>query len=720
MTRVIRVERDQDVQVWTLDHPDKPANTIDQEFLDSLASCIQQLQVEPAVRGAVITSGKALFMAGGDLKDMERNIDSMLREAPAILLDKVFSLSRVLRALETCGKPVACALNGTALGGGFELALSCHYRVAADAPGLVVGLPEVQVGLLPAGGGTQRLPRMVGIPAAMPLLLEGKTLDVKAALTAKLIDEVAPACDIVSRAKRWIREVGNAAQPWDRKEFRVPGGAGAMEPRVAGPLVVTNALVHEKTQDNLPAPRAILSCLYEGPLLPMDTALRVEAKYMARLLMEGTSRNMVRTLFVSKGRCDKLFRRPAGIPTTTFAEIGVLGAGLMGAGIALVAARAGSTVRLLDRDLPSAERGKDYARKRLSDGVAKGRLTQDTADAALVRILPTVDINDLSRAELVVEAVFEDRAVKSDVIARVDAILGGKAVLATNTSSLPITGLAQYSKRPAQFIGLHFFSPVDRMPLVEVIRGRKTSDATLAGALDFVQRLRKTPIVVNDARGFFTSRFFGSFVNEGISMLAEGVSPALIENAARMLGMPVGPLAVQDEVGLDLAVRVTQQTRKDLGDSYQPGSSYPIVERLSVELGRHGRKSGGGFYDYPANGRKRLWPGLAAWWPPSAQQPQAAEVRERLLYVQLIEALKCMQEKVLENPADGDVGAVLGVGFPVYTGGPFSYIDHLGPARVLARCRSLAKRHGPRFTPPRLLQQMVKRGRRFYDSEAAV
>lgn len=714
MNSVIRYELDQDVAVWTLDNPGKSTNTIDQAFLDDLDACIERLKSESGTKGAVITSAKALFLAGADLNDIERNNEAMLRLPPAEMFEKVFSLSKLLRKLETCGKPVVCAINGTAMGGGLEIALACHQRFVADMPGLVVGLPEVQIGMLPAGGGTQRLSRMLGIQAAMPLLLEGKALDPKAALSAKVIDAVVPVGDLLDAAKRWVREVGDCIKPWDKRDFRMPGGAGPMEPRVAGLLVATNALVHEKTADNLPAPQAILSCLFEGPLLPMDLALRVECKYMTRLMIEGTTRNMIRTLFINKTRCEKLYRRPTAPPPTEFRKIGVLGSGLMGAGIAQVAARAGVEVVLVDVDAAAAERGKAGIAKRLGDAVAKGRLSAEKADAALAKITPTADYVTLRGAQLVVEAVFENRDVKAKVIAAADAVLSGDAVLASNTSTLPITGLAEYSKHPKNLIGLHFFSPVDRMPLVEVIRGKKTSDATLARALDFIKLLRKTPIVVNDSRGFFTSRFFGSYVNEGIAMVGEGVSPALIENVARMLGMPVGPLAVQDEVGLDLAVSVTKQTRADLGESWQPGASYPIVERLSVDFGRHGRKSGGGFYDYPAEGKKRLWSGLADIWSPMSVQPEPRDLRHRLLYIQLLEAVKCMQEGVIEDPADGDVGAVFGVGFPAYTGGPFSYIDHLGAERVVRECAVLAKRYGERFKAPRLLKQMASAKQRFY------
>ncbi|MFM8481334.1 MAG: 3-hydroxyacyl-CoA dehydrogenase NAD-binding domain-containing protein [Gammaproteobacteria bacterium] len=714
MNQVIRYELEGDVALWVLDNPHKSTNTIDQAFLDDLEACITRLQSEEGTRGAVITSAKALFLAGADLNDLERNDEAMRKLPPAEMFEKVFTLSRLLRKLETCGKPVACAINGTAMGGGLEIALACHQRFVADIPGLQLGLPEVQIGLLPAGGGTQRLSRMLGIQAAMPYLLEGKSLDPQAALAARIVDAVVPQGEIVERAKQWVRSGPDCVKPWDKKDFRMPGGAGPMDPRVAGLLVVSNSLVHEKTADNLPAPQAILSCLYEGPLLPMDLALRLECKYMTRLLIDGTTRNMVRTLFINKSKCEKLYRRPVDVPVTQFTKIAVIGSGLMGAGIAQVAARAGIEVVLMDVDLAAAERGKAGVAKRLNDSVTKGRLPADKAESTLARITPSNDYAALRGAQLVVEAVFEDRGIKSTVIAAADEILGPNAVLASNTSTLPITGLASYSKRAKNFIGLHFFSPVDRMPLVEFIRVKKTSDATLARALDFVQRLRKTPIVVNDSRGFFTSRFFGSYVNEGIAMVGEGVAPALIENAARMLGMPVGPLAVQDEVGLDLAVSVTRQTKADLGDAWQPGTSYPIVEKLSVGLGRHGRKSGGGFYDYPQGSKKRLWSGLTDIWPASDPQPAVSEVRRRMLCIQLIEAIKCMQEGVLEYAADGDVGAVFGVGFPAYTGGPFSYVDHLGAARVLRECNELAKRYGERFKAPRLLREMTREGKRFY------
>jgi 3-hydroxyacyl-CoA dehydrogenase/enoyl-CoA hydratase/3-hydroxybutyryl-CoA epimerase len=689
-------------------------NTIDQALMTELAAAIERIRTAPAVRGAVITSGKKAFVAGADLNDVERSYDRMAEDSPAEMLEKYFSLSKLLRRLETCGKPIACAINGTALGGGFEIALACHHRIAADVPDLLIGLPEVQVGLLPGAGGTQRVPRLIGIQAAMPFLLEGKQVGARKALEAGLVHAVAAPQLLLAQAKTWARSSPEATQPWDRKGYRVPGGAGAMDPRVAGAFVVGAAMTHDKTYGNYPAPLAILSLLYEGTQLPFDTALRLEAKYMTRLQMGPAPRSMVRTLFVNKTKCDKLARRPPGVPKTAIARIGVVGAGLMGSGIALVAAQCGLQVVLIDRDQANAEKGLAYGAKRLGDAVAKGRLDAASRDAALARITATADYAGLADAQLVVEAVFEDRELKAAITRRIAQATRSDCVIASNTSTLPITGLAQASPRPQGFIGLHFFSPVDRMPLVEVIRGRKSSDETLARALDLVQVLRKTPIVVNDARGFFTSRFFGAFVSEGLAMVAEGVAPALIENSARMIGMPVGALSVQDEVGIDLAVEVTRTTQKDLGAKFKPGLGFSVVRTLFEDHGRAGRKNGKGFYQYAADGSKRLWPGLAAIYPLRDPQPDAHDVRQRLLYAQLIEAVKCMQEGVLEAPADGDVGSILGVGFPAWTGGPYSYIDGRGAAAVDAECRRLARLYGARFRPPSLLKKMAETGSRFY------
>jgi 3-hydroxyacyl-CoA dehydrogenase / enoyl-CoA hydratase / 3-hydroxybutyryl-CoA epimerase len=490
------------------------------------------------------------------------------------------------------------------------------------------------------------------------------------------------------------------------------------EPAVAQALVVTNAMLQAGTQHNYPAPLAILSCMYEGAQLPIETALRLEAKYMAQLLADPVSGNMLRTLFVNKSKADKLVRRPAGVPKRKHARIGMLGAGLMGGGIAMVAAQANIEVVLIDRTQEAADKGKAYVAKRLESAVTKGRTTREKADAVLARIHPTTDYAALHDVSIVVEAVFEDRAVKAEVTRMAEAAMPADAVFASNTSSLPITGLAEVSVRPDRFIGLHFFSPVDRMPLVEVIRGKATSDATLAEALDLVQQLRKTPIIVNDSRGFFTSRFFGAVVNEGVTLLTEGVKPALIENASKQAGLPVGPLTVSDEVGLDLAVNVAKQTAKDLGDAYQPGSSLAVIRRLVEGHGRHGRKNGMGFFDYAADGSKRLWPGLAEEFPVAAVQPTAAEIRERLLYAALVDAAKCIAAGVVTDPGEADVGAVLGVGFPTYLGGPFAMMDTVGLKQVVATCGRLAAQYGERFVLPPLIAEMAAAGETFYGPQA--
>jgi len=646
---------------------DAPMNVLNAASMAAYAAAVRRAIADPAIKGVIVTSAKPEFIAGGDLNMLLAFSDA---QAMTRFTEELHAL---MRGIEKSGKPFVAALNGSALGGGYEVALSCHRRIAADNPKAQIGLPEVGLGLLPGGGGTQRLPRLIGIRPALP---------------------------------------------WDTKGWKTPGGAGAMAPAVAQALVVTNAMLQSGTQHNYPAPLAILSCMYEGAQLPIEKALRLEAKYMAQLLADPVSGNMLRTLFVNKSKADKLSRRPAGVPKRRHARIGMLGAGLMGGGIAMVAAQAGIEVVLIDRDQAAADKGKAYVAKRLDSAVAKGRTTREKADAVLARIHPTTDYRALREVSLVVEAVFEDRAVKADVTRRAEAEMPADAVFASNTSSLPITGLAEVSLRPDRFIGLHFFSPVDRMPLVEVIRGQATSDATLAEALDLVQQLRKTPIIVNDSRGFFTSRFFGAVVNEGVTLLTEGVKAALIENAAKQAGLPVGPLTVSDEVGLDLAVNVAKQTARDLGDAYRPGTSLAVIRRLVEGHGRHGRKNGKGFFDYAADGSKRLWPGLAEEFPPAAKQPAAAEIKERLLYAALVDAAKCMADGVITDPGEADVGAVLGVGFPTYLGGPFAMMDTVGLAQVVASCDRLAATHGERFAVPSLLREMAASGETFYGPRA--
>lgn len=705
----------QGIVTLTLDYPGKSMNVIDQSLMDDLRDCIARVAADPAVIGAIVTSGKQAFVAGADLLSMEANLDSMRDDSMQVLFDKCASLSRLLRQMETCGKPFVAAINGTAMGGGLEICLACHYRVVSDAPGLLLGLPEVQVGLLPGAGGTQRMLRILGISRAMPYLLEGKHFDAAKGLKEGIVQAIASPDTLLDTARRWLLDQPTAIQPWDIKGYALPGG-GPFDAKVAPSFVVGNTMLQAQTFHNLPAPLAIQSCLYEGAQLPMDKALRVESKYLAFLTRDPVSRGMIRTLFVSKTKAEKGLHRPAGIAPLQCRTLGIVGAGMMGSGIAQMAAQRGIEVVLLDRDVAAAERGKEAAQKRLARLVEKGRMEAGKAQALLARIRTTADYADLAASDVVIEAVFENRAIKADILRQLDAVLPAHCLVASNTSSLPITLLAQAGAHPERFIGMHFFSPAERMPLVEVIRGRDTSDQSLAHALDLVAQLRKTPIVVNDHRGFFTSRFIGSFVDDGIAMLAEGVAPALIENCARQAGMPVGPLAITDEMSIELSKQAGEAQAREFPDSYRPGRSVPVIEKLFA-LGRMGRKNGKGFYDYDDKG-KSLWPGLADHYPLRTEQPQPQDLRQRVLYVQAIEAARAMEDGVLLSPADGDVGAILGVGFPAYTGGPFSFMDGIGIAEFVREAERLAALFGPHLQPPALLKRMAAEGATFYGPRA--
>ncbi len=707
---------DDGIALLTIDVPKRSMNVMTPEFLADIAAAAKRIGDEDKVKGAVVTSGKDAFMAGADLIGIVENFG---KQDTRTLYEWCRGLQQALRALETCGKPVAAAINGTALGGGLEVCLACHYRVAADNPKTKLGLPEVQVGLLPGGGGTQRLPRLIGIQPALQLITQGKHVSPRDALEAGFIDQVVPAGDEIEAAKRWVLEEGRAEQPWDVKGFKVPGGAGLMHPKAVETFVVGSALTQKMTNHNFPAPQAILSAVYEGTVLPIDKALDIETKYFVKMLLSPVSRNMIRTLFINKGAADKLVRRPKEPAERKVLRLGILGAGMMGAGIAWVSAYAGIEVVLLDTSDEKAEKGKDYSRQLAEKLKGRGKLTDDKAEALLARIHTGTDFAALKGCELVIEAVFEDRTIKADVTKRAEAVIGKDAIFASNTSTLPITGLAEASARPEQFIGIHFFSPVDKMPLVEVIVGEKTGDVAIAQALDYIRQIRKTPIVVNDSRGFYTSRVFSVYTREGITMLAEGVNPALIENAAKHAGMPVGPLAVTDEVSLELSYHVTQQTKKDLGDKYQASAADPVIEKFVTELDRKGKRYGKGFYDYPQDGKKRLWPGLAEHYPQAAEQPTPDEVKIRLLYAQSIETVRCMDENVVTHPADADIGSIFGWGFPPWTGGTLSYIETVGVDVFVREADRLAMAYGERFAVPDSLRKMAADGRTFYSGAAA-
>ncbi|HET7204207.1 MAG TPA: 3-hydroxyacyl-CoA dehydrogenase NAD-binding domain-containing protein [Steroidobacteraceae bacterium] len=718
MSKHFNVAVDADgIALITMDSPGRSMNVFGPEVEAELEQILERVVSDASIKGAIVTSGKPSFLAGYDLTEFLGKFGPQLSAAEAY---EKFSggLQHLLRKLETCGKPWVAAINGLALGGGFELCLACHYRVMADDPKVFLGLPEVKVGLLPGGGGTQRMPRLIGIAQALPYLLEGGNIPAGDAKKLGLVHEIVPPGELIEAARRWLLGTPTAVQPWDQKGYRVPGGVGFQSASVTQTFTGATTLVAKKTLHHYPAPAAILSCVYEGTLLPLDKGLEVEAKHFARLVTSPVSRNLIRTMFVNKGAADKLSARPAGVPKSQVQKLGVLGAGMMGAGIAYVSALAGIDVVLIDSTLELAERGKAYSAKLLARDVEKGRRSQEQAETVLARIRPTVDYAALDSADLVIEAVFEHRGIKAEVTQKAEAVLRKDAVFASNTSTLPITGLAKASQRPKNFIGVHFFSPVEKMPLVEIIVGKQTSDETIARALDYVGQLRKTPIVVNDSRGFYTSRCFGTYTAEGAKMLSEGIDPQLIESAGKLAGMPVGPLAVSDEVSLELAYKAMNQSREDLGAKYKEPISWPVVKHFVEDLKRLGRKSGAGFYDYPAGGRKTLWPGLRQEYKPLEPQPSVEELETRLLYVQALETARCYEEGVLRSVHEADLGSILGWGFPAYTGGTLSFIDTVGPAQFVAECKRLAKRYGERFKPTRGLLARAQSGETYYATAA--
>ena len=712
------------IALVTFDAPDRSMNTLTSAVLQELGKIVARISTDTAIVGAVITSGKATgFCAGADLGEIGNRLATFENSEAARreLFDRVFGINRLFRSLETCGKPIAAAINGVALGGGFELALACHYRVVADNPRLQLGLPESKVGLLPGGGGTQRLPRLIGAAKALPLLLEGKSLSPAEALKLGLVHEVVAADAIFDAARTWVLEKGDAVAPWDRKDFRIPGG-GPYTAATAQIFVVGNAMLRKQSFGNYPAQIAIMKCVYEGMQVPLDAGLRIESRYFAQTLMTPQARAMIRTLFHSMDKLGKGAVRPAGFPPFKPSKVAVLGAGMMGAGIAYVQAMAGIESVLLDTTEEGAAKGLQYSAKLLDKAVSRGKTTREKADRTLSLIHPGTDYRAISGSDLVVEAVFEERALKADVTRRAETLLSAEAIFGSNTSTLPITGLAEASVRPENFVGIHFFSPVDRMGLVEVIMAKHTSQATLAKAIDYVLAIRKTPIVVNDSRGFYTSRCFATFIQEGLEMLMDGVAPALIDNIGRATGMPRGPLEMHDDVALDLSYKVREQTRKDLGGDFVENRSDAVIRHMVIELNRYGRKNGRGFYDYATDGSKTLWPGLSELAPVTQNSADAAliqELRTRLLYRQAVEAARCIEENVLTDPREADVGAILGWGFAPWTGGPISLIDGVGVKNFVEQCDQLAQSHGPRFAPPTLLRDMAEQGRTFYGGKGA-
>ena len=721
----MKVEIDGDgVALVTIDLPGQSMNVWNEGLMNDFNAFVEDFVSNDDIKGAVITSGKKSgFLAGADLRMLGGSAASTMKEA----YENAYKLNATLRKFETSGhpakalqkgqahaKPIAAAVNGLALGGGLELVLACHYRVVADNPKVQLGVPEVQVGLLPGGGGTQRLPRLAGLQNAAMMATQGKPIDPQTAKAYGIIQEIVPADEVVAKAIEWVKANPKTAQPWDKKGFKFPGGGGAMDPRAVQFFMAANAMGQSQTQHNYPAVQHILSCLYEGSIVPIDTGLKIESKYFTKLLAHPQAKNMIRTLFINKQAAEKGEGRPKDVPPQELKKVGVLGAGMMGAGIAYVTAKGGMDVVLLDRDLEYANKGKAYSEAIVEKGVSRGKVSKEKGEALLNRIQTTTDYNDLKDVDMIIEAVFEDPDVKADVIKKTEAVIGEDVIFASNTSTLPITGLAKNSDRPDQFIGIHFFSPVDKMPLVEIIPGEKSGDRALAASLDYVRMIKKTPIVVKDTRGFYTNRVVPPYLNEAMLMVKEGIKPALIENAAKSLGMPVGPLALVDETSLELGKRVMESTKKELGDDYKPTGVEDLLAVMVDKLGRLGRKSGGGFYDYPEGGKKSLWPGIDEYFPQAEEQPSLEDAKDRILYAQVIPAANCYAEGIVPDPQSADLGAIFGWGFAPWTGGPMSYVDTVGLEAFVRKAESLAQKYGERFNPPAMFREMAEKKETLY------
>ena len=707
------------VATITWDVKSKSMNVMSTEAFATLNGLIDTALTDAGVKGIIITSGKKDFAGGMDLKVIAK----MRAGGAQAIFDGVMQMHHVLRKIERAGmdpktlkggKPIVAALPGTALGIGLELPLSCHRIIAADNPKAKIGLPEIMVGIFPGAGGTTRLSRKLGAMMAAPFLLEGKLSSPKEAKGAGLIDEVVAPEDLLKRAKDWVLSATEAdlVKPWDAKGYKMPGGAPYSAPGFPT-FVGASAMVHGKTMGVYPAAKALLAAVYEGALVPFDTALKIEARQFTSVLMNPSSSAMIRSLFINKEALEKGANRPK-VEDMAVKKLGVIGAGMMGAGIAYVAANAAIEVVLIDSTQDAADRGKAHSEGLLDKGMKRGKVTTEKKAEVLGRITATTDYAALKGADLIVEAVFEDPKVKADVTHKVEAVVSAGCIYATNTSTLPITGLAAASKRPDEFIGIHFFSPVDKMNLVEIIRGKQTGDRAVAKALDFVRQIRKTPIVVNDARFFYANRCIIPYINEGIRMVAEGVEPALVENAAKLVGMPLGPLQLVDETSIDLGVKIAKATKAAMGKDY-PDEAVDHVLFWMADQGRLGKKANAGFYAYSDKGeRLGLWEGLEAKYPQDKMQPSLADVQHRLLFAQVLEAVRALEEGVLTDIREGDVGAILGWGFAPWSGGPFSWLDIIGAGRAVEICRGLTAQFGPRFHAPTLLREMAEKGETFY------
>ncbi len=723
MTTNFTLETDADgLALVTWDMPGKSMNVFTLEGMDELEALVDRLAADQAIKGVVFTSGKSSFSGGADLTMMSAMFARMEDEkktnpdnAQKVMFDLVGKMSWLFRKIETCGKPWVSAINGTCMGGAFELSLACHGRIAADSPSLKMGLPEVKVGIFPGAGGTQRVPRLTNAQDALQMMTTGQIITAQRAKAMGLIHEIVEPKKLIAAAKAMIKGGLKPVAPWDEKGFKLPGGP-IWSAQGAQLWPAASAILRRETQNNYPAAKAILKSVFEGLQVPIDTGLRIEQRYFTHILQTPEARAMIRSLFISLQEINKGARRPQGVKPSKFRKIGVVGAGFMGAGIAYVTAKAGIPVTLIDRSMDAAAKGKAHSEDLVRKGIQKGKTSKEEGDKLLSLITPSTDYADLNDADLVIEAVFEDREVKKAVIESIEAEIRATTVFASNTSTLPISGLARNSKRPKNFIGIHFFSPVDKMMLVEIILGRKTSDKALAVALDYVAAIKKTPIVVNDTRGFFVNRCVLRYMNESYNMLVEGVPPAMIENAAKMAGMPVGPLALNDEVAIDLSLKIVRAALADLGPQAADPRHVALIERMVETEGRLGRKNGKGFYDYPAKpAKKHLWPDLKTLYP--QQDPAKVDIRElqdRFLTVIALEAARTVEEGIVTDPREADLGTILGFGFAPYTGGALSYIDTMGAQVFVDRCKVLARKYGRQFRAPKLLLDMAQKGETFY------
>ncbi|OII59526.1 3-hydroxyacyl-CoA dehydrogenase [Streptomyces sp. CC53] len=717
----IRWEQDETgVVTLVLDDPRQAANTMNQAFRASITAIADRAEAEKdSIRGIIYTSAKKSFFAGGDLKDM-------IKAGPAearLVFDTAAEIKSALRRIETLGVPVVAAVNGTALGGGYEIALAAHHRVALDTPGSKIGLPEVTLGLLPGGGGVTRTVRLMGIAdALLKVLLQGTQYSPRRALDNGLVHELASTPEeMLAKARAFIDAHPESRQPWDVPGYRIPGGTPS-NPKFAANLPAFPANLRKQLNGApYPAPRAILAAAVEGSQVDFATALTIEGRYFTELVTGQTAKNMIQAFFFDLQAVNAGRSRPTGVPTRPVRKAAVLGAGMMGAGIAYACAKAGIDVVLKDVSQEAAQKGKAYSEKLCAKAVQRGRTTQEKADALLARIRPTAEAADLAGCDAVIEAVFEDTGLKHKVFQEIQDVVAPDALLCSNTSTLPITSLAEGVDRPADFIGLHFFSPVDKMPLVEIIKGEATGDEALARAFDLVRQINKTPIVVNDSRGFFTSRVIGQFINEGVAMIGEGVEPASVEQAAGQAGYPAKVLSLMDELTLTLPRKIRNETRRaveDAGGTWRTHPAEAVIDRMVDEFGRTGRSGGAGFYDYDENGtRTRLWPGLREHFTEADARVPFDDMKERMLFSEALDSVRCLEEGVLTSVADANVGSVLGIGFPAWTGGVLQYINGYegGLPGFVARARELAERYGERFEPPALLLAKLERGETFTD-----